>query len=158
MGKQTVLTQDRYKELVEELDHLRTIGRDDIAEKIKVARSFGDLSENAEYNEAMDEQAKLEARIAKLEDDLRNVTILDEDAINTDTVSAGAKVTVRDLEFDEVMQYKILGQGDIDHGIISDQSPMGMALIGKKVGEIAEYQVPGTGGKMLRFEVMEISK
>ena len=158
MDKQTVLTQERYKELVAELEDLRTAGRDDIAEKIRVARSFGDLSENAEYNEAMDEQAKLESRIAKLEEDLRNVTILDEDTINTDAVSAGAKVTLRDLEFDETVQYKILGRGDIDNGIISDQSPMGMALIGKTVGEIAEFQVPGAAGKTLRFEVLEISK
>jgi len=158
MEKQTVLTQERYKELSEELESLRTVGRDDIAEKIRVARSFGDLSENAEYNEAMDEQAKLEARIAKLEEDLRNVSILDEDAISTDAVSPGCKVTLRDLEFDETVQYKILGRGDIDNGIISDQSPMGMALIGKQMGEVAEFQAPGASGKMLRFEVLEISK
>ncbi len=157
MDKQTVLTQERYKELSEELENLRTLGRDDIAEKIKVARSFGDLSENAEYNEAMDEQAKLESRIAKLEDDLRNVTILDESAINTDIISTGSKVKLQDLEFDETVSYKILGRGDIDNGIISDQSPMGMALIGKKVGDIAEFQV-GASGKLLRFEVLEISK
>lgn len=158
MEKQTVLTQERYKNLTDELEQLRTVGRDDIAEKIKVARSFGDLGENAEYNEAMDEQAKLEARIAKLEDSLRNVQILDEDSISTDIVSTGSKVTLKDLEFDEVEQYKILGSGDIDNGIISDESPMGRALLGKKVGEIAEFQVPGAAGKTLRFEVLEISK
>lgn len=158
MDKQTILTQDRYKELVTELENLRTVGRDDIAEKIRVARSFGDLSENAEYNEAMDEQAKLESRIAKLEEDLRNVTILDEDAIGTDAVSTGSKVTLLDLEFDEQVQYKILGRGDINNDIISDQSPMGMALIGKQVGEVAEFHAPGTNGKILRFEVLEISK
>ena len=158
MDKQTVLTQDRYKELSEELENLRTVGREDIAEKIKEARSFGDLSENAEYNEAMDEQAKLESRISKLEEDLRNVQILDEDAINTDVVNTGSRVTLKDLVYDEIVQYKILGQGDINNNIISDQSPMGMALIGKKVGETVSFPAPGSSGKLLRFELLEISK
>jgi len=158
MDKQTVLTQDRYKELSEELENLRTVGREDIAEKIKEARSFGDLSENAEYNEAMDEQAKLESRISKLEEDLRNVQILDEDAINTDVVSTGSRVTLKDLVYDETVQYKILGRGDINNNIISDQSPMGMALIGKKVGETVSFPAPGNSGKLLSFEVLEISK
>ena len=101
MEKKTVFTREDYNKLSEELNRLKTEGRDDIAEKIKEARSHGDLSENAEYDEAMNEQAKMEAEIAKLEADLRNATILDEEEISTEMVHVGSKVKLYDIDFEE---------------------------------------------------------
>ena len=100
MEKQTVFTREDYNKLSEELNKLKTEGRDDIAEKIKEARSHGDLSENAEYDEAMNEQAKLEAEIAKLEADLRNAKILDEEELTTEAIHIGSKVKLYDMEYD----------------------------------------------------------
>lgn len=156
MEKQTVFTREDYNKLSAELNKLKTEGRDDIAEKIKEARSHGDLSENAEYDEAMNEQAKLEAEIAKLEADLRNAKILDEEELTTEIVHIGSKVKVYDVEYDEEVEYKILGKSDLDNGIISDLSPVGSALMGKKVGEIAEVHTPS--GKVLQLKVLAISK
>ncbi len=156
MEKQTVFTREDYNKLSAELNKLKTEGRDDIAEKIKEARSHGDLSENAEYDEAMNEQAKLEAEIAKLEADLRNAKILDEEELTTEIVHIGSKVKVYDVEYDEEVEYKILGKSDLDNSIISDLSPVGSALMGKKVGETAEVHTPS--GKVLQLKVLAISK
>lgn len=156
MGKQTVLTREDYNKLSEELNKLKTEGRDDIAEKIKEARSHGDLSENAEYDEAMNEQAKMEAEISKLEAALRNATILDEEELSTETVSIGSKVTLYDMEYEEEVEYKILGKSDISNGVISDLSPVGSAVMGKKVGEIAEVHTPS--GAIIKMKVLAISK
>ncbi len=161
MGKQTVLTREDYNKLSEKLNQLKTEGRDDIAEKIKEARSHGDLSENAEYDEAMNEQAKMEAEIAKLEAQLRNATILDEDELTTETVRVGSKVKVEDIDLDDddeekFAEYKILGKSDISNGIISDLSPVGAALLGKKVGDIAEAHTPS--GAVIKLKVLAISK
>lgn len=161
MGKQTVLTREDYNKLSEKLNMLKTEGRDDIAEKIKEARSHGDLSENAEYDEAMNEQAKMEAEIAKLETQLRSATILDEEELTTEVVRIGSKVKLEDLDLDDddeekFVEYKILGKSDIANGIISDLSPVGAALIGKKVGEIAEAHTPS--GIVVRLKVLAISK
>lgn len=156
MEKQTVFTREDYNKLSEELNKLKTEGRDDIAEKIKEARSHGDLSENAEYDEAMNEQAKLEAEIAKLEADLRNAKILDEEELTTEQIHIGSKVKVYDMDFEEEVEYKILGKSDLDNGIISDLSPVGAALMGKKVGEIAEVHTPS--GKIIQLKILAISK
>ncbi|MBR3780798.1 MAG: transcription elongation factor GreA [Clostridia bacterium] len=156
MEKKTVFTREDYNKLSEELNRLKTEGRDDIAEKIKEARSHGDLSENAEYDEAMNEQAKLEAEIAKLEADLRNAKILDETELTTEFVRIGSKVKLYDMDFEEEVEYKILGKSDLDNGIISDLSPVGSAVMGKKVGDIAEVQTPS--GKVIKMEILEISK
>lgn len=156
MGKQTVLTREDYNKLSEELNRLKTEGRDDIAEKIKEARSHGDLSENAEYDEAMNEQAKMEAEISKLEAALRNATILDEEELSTETVSIGSKVTLYDMEYEEEVEYKILGKSDIANGVISDLSPVGSAIMGKKVGDIAEVHTPS--GAIIKMKVLAISK
>ncbi len=161
MGKQTVLTREDYNMLSEKLNMLKTEGRDDIAEKIKEARSHGDLSENAEYDEAMNEQAKMEAEIAKLEAQLRNVTILDEEELTTEVIRIGSKVKVEDLDLDDddedkFAEYKILGKSDIANGIISDLSPVGAALLGKKTGEVAEAHTPS--GAVIRLKVIAISK
>lgn len=156
MEKKTVFTREDYNKLSEELNRLKTEGRDDIAEKIKEARSHGDLSENAEYDEAMNEQAKMEAEIAKLEADLRNATILDEEEISTEIVHVGSKVKLYDEEYDEEVEYKILGKSDITNGIISDLSPVGSAIMGKKVGDVAEVHTPT--GKVIKMKILEISK
>ncbi len=156
MEKKTVFTREDYNKLSEELNRLKTEGRDDIAEKIKEARSHGDLSENAEYDEAMNEQAKLEAEIAKLEADLRNAKILDETELTTEFVRIGSKVKLYDMDFEEEVEYKILGKSDINNGIISDLSPVGSAVMGKRVGDIAEVMTPS--GKVIKMEVLEISK
>ncbi len=156
MEKKTVFTREDYNKLSEELNRLKTEGRDDIAEKIKEARSHGDLSENAEYDEAMNEQAKLEAEIAKLEANLRNAKILDETELTTEFVRIGSKVKLFDMEYDEEVEYKILGKSDLENGIISDLSPVGSAVMGKKVGDIAEVQTPS--GKVIKMEILAISK
>lgn len=156
MEKQTVFTREDYNKLSAELNKLKTEGRDDIAEKIKEARSHGDLSENAEYDEAMNEQAKLEAEIAKLEADLRNAKILDEEELTTEQIHIGSKVKVYDMDFDEEIEYKILGKSDLENGIVSDLSPVGAALMNKKVGDIADVHTPS--GKIIQLKILAISK
>ena len=150
MEKKTVFTREDYNKLSEELNRLKTEGRDE------EARSHGDLSENAEYDEAMNEQAKLEAEIAKLEADLRNAKILDETELTTEFVRIGSKVKLYDMDFEEEVEYKILGKSDIENNIISDLSPVGSAVMGKKVGDVAEVMTPS--GKVIKMEILEISK
>ena len=156
MEKLTVYTREDYEKLSAELNRLKTEGRDDIAEKIKEARSHGDLSENAEYDEAMNEQAKMEAEIAKLEADLRNAQILDEEELTTEVVHIGAKVKLLDMEYNEEVEYKILGKSDLENGIISDLSPVGSAVMNKKVGDIADVHTPS--GKIIKMQILAISK
>lgn len=156
MEKQTVFTREDYNKLSAELNRLKTEGRDDIAEKIKEARSHGDLSENAEYDEAMNEQAKMEAEIAKLEADLRNAKILDEKELTTESIHIGSKVKLYDMDYEEEVEYKILGKSDIDNGIISDLSPVGSAIMGKKVGDVVSVNTPT--GKVIEMKILSISK
>ncbi len=156
MEKQTVFTREDYNKLSAELNRLKTEGRDDIAEKIKEARSHGDLSENAEYDEAMNEQAKMEAEIAKLEASLRNAKILDEEELTTEQIHIGSKVKLLDMEYNEEVEYKILGKSDIENGIISDLSPVGSAVMGKKVGDVADVHTPS--GAIIKMKVLAISK
>ncbi len=156
MEKQTVFTREDYNKLSAELNRLKTEGRDDIAEKIKEARSHGDLSENAEYDEAMNEQAKMEAEIAKLEADLRNAKILDEKELTTESIHIGSKVKLYDMDYEEEVEYKILGKSDIDNGIISDLSPVGSTIMGKKVGDIVSVNTPT--GKVIEMKILAISK
>ncbi len=152
------MTHEGYQQLMTELEHLRTVGRDEIASRIKEARSFGDLSENAEYDEAMNSQAIMEARIAKLEAETVNAVIIDENEISTEIIKTGVKVTLKDIEYDETIVYQILGksQADPDKGIISDSSPVGMALLGKKIGETVTVELPN--GATVQFEILAIAK
>ena len=158
MEKQIVLTKESYDAKVKELEQLKTTGRDEIAERIKVARSFGDLSENSEYEEAMNEQAKLEAKIARLENDIRNANILDEDNLNAGVVHPGSKVKVENVENGKKSEYTILGPSESNpaQGIISDQSPIGKSLIGNRKGDIVDVQLPT--GKVLQLKILSIAK
>ncbi|MDR3313014.1 MAG: transcription elongation factor GreA [Oscillospiraceae bacterium] len=154
-SNQTFLTAEGYKRLTDELEALRTTGRDQIAEKIKEARSFGDLSENAEYDEAMNEQAIMEAKISRLEDELKNARILDEDELSTEVVGIGSHVELYDHTYQEDLQFQIIGksQANPEENRISDESPVGKALLGHKVGDQVEIEVPnGT----LRLEIKSI--
>ena len=156
MEKQTVFTREDYNKLSAELNRLKNEGRDDIAEKIKEARAHGDLTEKAEYDDAKNEQDKIEAEIAKLEADLRNAKILDEKELTTESIHIGSKVKLYDMDYEEEVEYKILGKGDIDNGIISDLSPVGSAIMGKKVGDIVSVNTPT--GKVIEMKILAISK
>lgn len=158
MEKQIVLTRESYDAKVKELEQLKTVGRDEIAERIKVARSFGDLSENSEYDEAMNEQAKLEAKIARLENDIRNANILDGDNLSAGVVHPGSKVKVENLDTGKKSEYTILGPSESNpsQGIISDQSPIGKALIGNRKGDAVDVLLPT--GKVIRLKITAISK
>ena len=157
MAQEILLTAEAYKKKNDELEYLKTAGRDEIAERIKEARSFGDLSENSEYDEALNDQAKMEAKIAQLENEMKNARILDESTISTEAIHVGSKVKIRDVEYGDIEEYKILGesQANPDEGIISDQSAVGKALIGNKVGDVVKVQLPN--GNTISFEVLEIS-
>lgn len=157
MDKKILLTNEGLKKLEEELELLKTVKRKEVAEKIKVALSFGDLSENSEYDEAKNEQAILEAKIIDIEARLKNVTIIDESELLTNTVSIGTKVKVRDLEFDEVCEYKIVGSSEADpiNGRISDESPVGKGLLGHEAGEKVDIDTPGG---VMAYEIISISK
>ena len=152
------MTREGYRILREELDQLKTTGRDEIAARIKEARSFGDLSENAEYDEAMNAQAIMEARIAKLEAELKDAVVLDESDISTEIVKTGLRVRLYDVDMEEEVEYKILGksQSDPDNGIISDQSPVGKALLGKALGETVSVETPS--GAVFEYKILSISK
>lgn len=158
MEKQIVLTRESYDAKVKELEQLKTVGRDEIAERIKVARSFGDLSENSEYDEAMNEQAKLEAKIARLENDIRNANILDGDNLSAGVVHPGSKVKVENLDTGKKSEYTILGPSESNpsQGIISDQSPIGKALIGNRKGDVVDVLLPT--GKVIKLKITAISK
>lgn len=157
MTKQVLITDEGLKNLEAELEDLKAVKRKEIAEKIKVALSFGDLSENSEYDEAKNEQAILEARIASIENMLKNAQIINEDELSTEFIHVGSKVKVRDVDFDDICEYKIVGSSEADpvNGRISDESPVGKGLIGHKVGEKVEIETPA--GTMF-YEVLEISK
>ncbi len=156
-AKQTILTDEGLKKLEEELEQLKTVTRKEVADKIKVALSFGDLSENSEYDEAKNEQALVESRIVQIEAMLKNVKILDEDELSNDMVSVGSKVKLFDKDFDEEVDYQIVGSTEADpmSGRISDESPVGQSLLGHKVGDVVEVETPG--GVCL-YEVLEITK
>ncbi|MBQ2899823.1 MAG: transcription elongation factor GreA [Oscillospiraceae bacterium] len=156
MDKKVVVTASGLKALEEELEMLKTVRRKEVSEKIRVARGYGDLSENSEYDEAKNEQAIVEARIADLEVMLKNIVILDESELANDTISLGSKVKVYDEEFEEELEYVIVGstEADLESGKISDESPVGKALIGKKVGEVADAILPG--GDTAKFRVISI--
>ena len=156
-ANQTFLTAEGYKKLVEELEHLRTTGREQTAAKIKEARSFGDLSENAEYDEAMNEQAIMEAKIARLEEELKNAQILDDEDVRTDVIGVGSLVKVYDKTYKEELEFQIIGkaQANPEEQRVSDESPIGRALLGHAVGEVVDVETPGGA---VHLEILSISK
>jgi transcription elongation factor GreA len=155
--KKFVMTYEGVKKLEDELEFLKSVKRKEITEKIKVALGYGDLSENSEYDEAKNEQAFTEGRIIQLENMLKNAVVVDGSEIPTDKVSVGTKVKVKDYEFDEEVEYSIVGSAEADpmEFKISNESPVGAALLGKKVGEIVEVLVPGGINK---FEILGIRR
>lgn len=157
MAKQTILTPEGLKKLEDELEYLKVTGRKEVAEKIKTARGFGDLSENSEYDAAKDAQAKMEERISALEAMLKDVVVLDAADVATDVVGICSKVKVLDMEFEDEDVYTIVGatEANPDENIISDESPIGMALMGRKEGDIVDIETPGG---MIKFKILEISK
>lgn len=155
--KKVILTYDGLKNMEAELENLKTVRRQEVAEKIKEARGQGDLSENAEYDSAKEEQAEIEARIVVLEKMLRNAEVIDEEGGSKDTVGLGATVTLLDVEFDEEMEYTIVGSAEADpmNGRISNESPVGMALLGHKTGDSISINTPD--GEAV-FKILKITR
>lgn len=157
MQKSVMLTEEGLRKLEEELEFLKGEKRKEIAEKIKVARSFGDLSENSEYDDAKNEQAILEARIATIEADLKNAVIIDESEISNEHVHVGSSVRLENLKSGTIASYRIVGSNEANpmEGKISDESPIGKGLLGFKQGDVVEIEIPvGT----VSFKILEISK
>lgn len=154
---QVYLTKEGYEKLKSELEYLVTVKRKEVGLAISKARAFGDLSENSEYDEAKNEQAEVENKIAKIEQTLKNVVIIDNSNIKTDRVSVGCKVKVFDITFNEECEYTIVSALEADpmNLIISDESPLGKALLGKKVGDAAVFETPSGVDNM---RILEISK
>ncbi|HAH78422.1 MAG TPA: transcription elongation factor GreA [Ruminococcaceae bacterium] len=161
MVKQILLTKEGLEKMEAELDELKGVKRKEVAEKIKVALSFGDLSENSEYDEAKNEQAIVEARIADIEAMLKNVKVLDESELSSENIHMGSKVELRVVNpktgSSQVVNYKIVGSNEADplNGCISDESAVGKALLNRAIGDKVEVEVPA--GKM-EYEVLTISK
>ena len=155
--KEVLLTQEGYDKLEQELEYLRTEKRGEIAERIKVALGFGDLSENSEYDEAKSAQAANENKIAELENKIRHARIIDESEIDTKTVQVGNNVKILDLEFKEEETYTIVGSTEVDlsQNKISNESPIGKALIGAKKNQVVEVHAPAG---ILKYKVLEITK
>ena len=155
--KEILLTQEGYDNLEKELDYLKTEERAAIAERIRVALGFGDLSENSEYDEAKNAQAENEGKIAELENKIRYAKIIDESEIDTKTVQVGNKVKVLDMEFDEEVEYTIVGSTEVDlsQNRISNESPIGAALLGAKKNQVVEAQTPGG---VVKFKILAIKK
>jgi len=157
LAKEIILTEEGLKKLQEEFETLKTVKRKEVAEKIKVARGFGDLSENSEYDEAKNEQAIVEARIAEVEAMLKIARVLDEDEIAHDTISVGSRVKLRDLEFDEIEDYYLVGSTESDplNNKVSDESPLGKALLGKTIGDKVSVDAPsGT----VPYEILNVTR
>ena len=157
MQKEVLMTESGLKKYEAELEELKSVRRKEISEKIKVALSFGDLSENSEYDEAKNEQAIVEARISELEELLKNVKIIDEKELSTDAIHVGSRVVVMDITFDEKVEYQIVGSKEANplEDRISDESPVGQALLGHKVGDVVEVEAPGGA---VSYQVLEIKK
>ncbi|MBW4084920.1 transcription elongation factor GreA [Paenibacillus sp. S150] len=153
--KEVILTPDGLKRLEEELETLKSVKRREVAERIKVAIGYGDISENSEYEDAKNEQAFIEGRIITLEKMLRNARIINSDEIVTDVVSIGVTVSVEDLEYGDVMEYTIVGTAESDplNNKISNESPVGRAIIGKKIGTVVDVTVPAG---VIQYKILDI--
>ncbi len=154
--KKTILTREGYDKLVKELDYYISVRRNQVAEQIAIARGFGDLSENAEYDEAKNEQSRLEAKIAEMENTLHNCIVVEDDEVDTETVGVGNSVTVNNMTLKKEQTYTIVGANETDprNFKISSESPIGAALLGKKVGQTANVETPGG---IVKMKVLKIS-
>lgn len=154
--KQVMLTEEGLKKLEDKLEHLKTVRRGEVAERIKQAIEFGDISENSEYEDAKNEQAFIEGEIMTLEKMLRNSQII-EDGQGNDTVHLGSTVIIKDLEFDEELEYTLVGSAEADPTElrISNESPVGQAILGQKVGSTVEVHVPAG---VLKYRIIEIKE
>lgn len=157
MSKQIVVTESGLKKIKDELEFLKNVKRKEAAENVGIARSFGDLSENSEYDEAKNEQAKIEAQISELEETLAHVKVIGDHEIQTNTVSIGVSVVLYDMEEDEEIEYHLVSSREVNplENKISDQSPLGKAIIGAKVGDVVTAEVPvGT----IKVKIVDIKK
>ena len=156
-NKEIILTTDGMQKLKDEYEYLKTIKRKEVSEKIKQALSFGDLSENAEYDEAKNEQAEVESRINQIEEMMKYARVLNDNEIANDEVSLGSKVRLWDVEFEEEVEYSIVGtaEADPDNNKLSLESPVGSALLHHKTGETVEAVTPGG---IVEFKILEITR
>jgi transcription elongation factor GreA len=154
--KEVILTPEGYKKLKEEIEHLSNAKRREIAERIRVARQFGDIAENSEYDDAKNDQALLEHRIAILEERMANARVISKKEVSKDVVSVGSHVKLRDLSAKETVEYHIVGSAESnpDAQKLSNESPVGKAIIGKKKGETVEVTTPR--GKALKYKILDI--
>jgi transcription elongation factor GreA len=157
MAKQIIVSHEGLKKLQQELEYLKTVKRKEVAQAIQKARAYGDLSENSEYDEAKNEQAEIEGKIANLEATLENAIVLDDAELGTDKVNVGNKVTVHNIDEDEETEYKIVSTAEADPiiGLISDDSPLGKALIGQRKGDSINVETPMG---IVKYTITDISK
>ncbi len=157
MNKRTVITDEGLKKLEKELEELKTVKRKEIAERIKTALTFGDLSENSDYDDAKNEQAIVESRINEIENQLKDVHVLDENEISTEMVHIGSRLRVKDCETGEEEKYQIVGSTEANPlgGRISDESPVGKAFLSHKSGDVVEVNTPSG---IVKYEIVEIIK
>lgn len=157
INNEILLTEEGLEELKAEMEDLRINRRKDVAEKIKAALAFGDISENSEYDEAKNEQAEIERRILKIENMIKNAKLIENVEGNQHIVSLGCKVKIKDIEFNEIMEYKIVGSAEADpfKSRISNVSPLGKSLIGKRAGEILD--VPTPSGVYVKYKIISIN-
>ena len=157
MEKKNILTYGGLKKYEDELQELKVVRRKEVAQKIKEAREQGDLSENAEYDAAKDEQRDIEARIEELEKILKNAEVVDEEEVDLDKISVGCQVKILDIEFDEELEYKVVGSTEANslEGKISNESPVGKALIGAHTGDVVEVEMPMG---IMKYKVLEIQR
>ncbi len=153
--KEVILTVEGLKKMEQELEHLKTVRRREVAERIKQAREFGDISENSEYEDAKNEQAFIEGRILTLEKMLRNARVVDETDLNPNVVSIGSTVRLKDLEYNDTMEVTLVGSSEAnpDDHKISNESPVGKAILGKKAGNVVEVTTPGG---VMKFKILAI--
>ncbi len=155
--KEVILTPEGFEKLEKELEYLKSVKRREVAERIKLAIGYGDLSENSEYDDAKNEQAFIEGRVITLEKMLRNARIIQDDEVDTETVSVGSKVTLKDVEFNDTVEYTIVGSAESDpaQNKISNESPVGKALLGKRKGDIVDVNVPAG---VIQYEILDINR
>lgn len=155
--KEVFLTREGFDKLEAELEEAKIVKRKEVAERIRAALDFGDISENSEYDQAKNEQAQLEERIAKIESILRNAKLIEDEEISTDVVGIGSKVIVLDVEYNEEMEYTIVGSAEANpqNGRISNESPVGKALLGSKEGQVVDVNVPDG---VLKYQIQKIAR